>query len=224
MGKEVKGAVRVGKARHRGKILLENSELIFRGAEFRLKIPFSAMKSVKASDQELHVAGQDGLTIFEVGKAADQWREKILHPKSRAEKLGIKEGVRVRLLGDFESDFLHELRKNKAEIVKASAPGEALTTFLALAGKAALAEIARRARKSKGAEVLWVVYRKGEKEITENDVIAAGRKSGLQDVKVVGFSPTHTALKFVVAVKKRQARTPLDGNRSKAIPSLPERP
>jgi hypothetical protein len=224
MGMEVKGAVRVGKERHHGKILLEQSEVIFRGAEFRLKIPFSAMKGVKACNGELHVERQDGLTIFEVGKAADRWREKILHPKSRAEKLGIKAGVRLRLLGDFESEFLHELKRNKAEILEASAPGEARTTFLALAGKAALKEIALHASKSEGAEVLWVVYRKGEKEIKENDVIAAGRKSGLQDVKVVGFSPTHTALKFVVAIKKRQARTPLDGKRSKAIRSLPERP
>jgi len=47
------------------------------------------------------------------------------------------------------------------------------------------------------------VYPKGQKQITENDVIAAGRKSGLKDVKVVGFSPTHTGLKFVIPVEKR---------------------
>jgi hypothetical protein len=47
------------------------------------------------------------------------------------------------------------------------------------------------------------VYPKGKKEITEGDVLGAGRKAGLKDVKVVGFSATHTALKFVVAVEKR---------------------
>jgi hypothetical protein len=50
---------------------------------------------------------------------------------------------------------------------------------------------------------LWIVYPKGQKEITENDVLTAGRKSGLKDVKVVGFSPTQTALKFVIPVKER---------------------
>jgi hypothetical protein len=34
-------------------------------------------------------------------------------------------------------------------------------------------------------------------------VISAGRKAGLKDVKVVGFSPRHTALKFVIPVNKR---------------------
>jgi len=47
------------------------------------------------------------------------------------------------------------------------------------------------------------VYEKGKKELTENDVIAAGRKAGLKDVKVVGFSSTHTALKFVLPLEKR---------------------
>jgi hypothetical protein len=39
--------------------------------------------------------------------------------------------------------------------------------------------------------------------ITENDALAAGRKAGLKDVKVVGFSPTHTALKFVIPLSAR---------------------
>ncbi len=54
-----------------------------------------------------------------------------------------------------------------------------------------------------GAAALWVVYPKGMKHITENDVLAAGRKCGLKDVKVVAFSVTHTALKFVIPVAKR---------------------
>jgi hypothetical protein len=55
----------------------------------------------------------------------------------------------------------------------------------------------------KGSAALWVVYPKGQKSITETDVIGAGRKVGLKDVKVVGFSTTHTALKFVFPVEKR---------------------
>jgi len=50
---------------------------------------------------------------------------------------------------------------------------------------------------------LWVVYPKGQKNMTELDVIGAGRKVGLKDVKVVSFSPSHTALKFVIPVDKR---------------------
>ncbi len=54
-----------------------------------------------------------------------------------------------------------------------------------------------------GATALWIVYPKGQKCITENDVLSAGRKAGMKDVKVVGFSPTHTALKFVIPLSQR---------------------
>ena len=66
-----------------------------------------------------------------------------------------------------------------------------------------LSQISKLAKSLKGAAGLWIVYPKGQKQITENDVIAAGRKSGLKDVKVVGFSSTHTALKFVIPVERR---------------------
>ena len=59
------------------------------------------------------------------------------------------------------------------------------------------------ARTIRGATVLWIVYPKGKKEITENDVLSAGRKASLKDIKVVGFSATHTALKFVVPLEGR---------------------
>ena len=47
------------------------------------------------------------------------------------------------------------------------------------------------------AGALWIVYPKGRQEITELQVLDAGRAAGLVDVKVVSFSATHTALKFV---------------------------
>jgi hypothetical protein len=43
---------------------------------------------------------------------------------------------------------------------------------------------------------VWIIYPKGIQTITEGQVIAAGRAAGFIDVKVCGFSATHTALKF----------------------------
>jgi hypothetical protein len=54
-----------------------------------------------------------------------------------------------------------------------------------------------------GNGALWIVYPKGRKEITELQVLAAGREAGLVDIKVVSYSPTHTALKFVRPKAKR---------------------
>jgi len=203
MGKELHGAVRVGRARHQGKILLETSELIFRGKDYRLKITFGEMRDVQAKNGELRIATMDGVLTFEVGTAAEKWREKILHPKTRVQKLGVKEGTKVRLRGELPSDFVNELKAASAEIIQASASANADHNFIAAEDKSSLAAIAKHAKKLKDAEALWVVYEKGKKDLTENDVIAAGRKAGLKDVKVVGFSSTHTALKFVLPLEKR---------------------
>ncbi len=206
MGKEVTGAVRAAKARYTGKILLETSEIIFRGADYRLKIPFAEIIGVTAVDGELRIDRKDGAVIFEVGKTAEKWREKILHPKSRAEKLGVKAGTQVRLMrliGSFEPDFMRELKASKAKILAEKDSGLAELTFFAAASASDLTAFAKLSKKLRGAEALWVVYPKGKKEITENDVLQSGRNAGLKDLKVVGFSATHTALKFVLPLDKR---------------------
>jgi hypothetical protein len=74
---------------------------------------------------------------------------------------------------------------------------------LRIDAKKQLALVAKIARQMLGAMALWIIYPKGQQHITEGDVFAAGHKVGLTDIKVVGFSATHTALKFVIPVKKR---------------------
>ena len=129
---------------------------------------------------------------------------KILHPKSRAEKLGIKPAANVSLLGEFDAAFLTELRAATKEIVMEKIAASSDLIFLgANLVKDLPPAIGKAAKVMKGAKALWIVYPKGKKEITENDVLAAGRKAGLKDVKVVAFSPAHTALKFVIPVASR---------------------
>lgn len=70
--------------------------------------------------------------------------------------------------------------------------------FLGAASPTSLKRIETFARRLQGAQALWIVYPKALKDITESMVLQAGRGAGLKDVKVVKFSETHTALKFVV--------------------------
>lgn len=202
MGNEANCTVRFGGQKSAGKALLETSELIFRG-DFRLKLTFASLKSVKAANGELRVESPEGLAIFELGEQAAKWCDKILHPKSRMEKLGVKPDAQVTLIGEFERGFLGELKGVTKNIVKEKLDAKADWMFFSAATKKDLAEVAKLRRTMRATAGLWVIYPKGQKELTENDVLAAGRKAGLKDVKVVGFSPTHTALKFVVPLDKR---------------------
>jgi hypothetical protein len=220
VGSELKCTVRFGKETSKGKALLETSEVLFRG-EFRLKIPFATIKSVKAVDGELRIAfaeekrAQAGVPFeargklvlpevrFELGAQAEKWAAKILHPKTRMEKIGVKAGAKVSLFGNFEAEFLYELKPVAGKMTKDKVVADANTVFFAADSLQELSPVAKVAKSLKGSAELWIVYPKGQKTITETDVIAAGRKAGLKDVKVVGFSATHTALKFVIPLIHR---------------------
>ena len=192
----------LGKRESEGKALLETSEILFRG-DFRLKIPFSTIKSARAVDGELRLQTAEGLAVFQLGAAAEKWCEKILHPKSRIEKLGVKPGAKVSLIGGFDTGFLTEIDKITKSVSKSKVAAESEWIFFAADSKEDLGALPKISKLMKGAAALWIVYPKGQKHITESDVLAAGRKSGLKDVKVVGFSTTHTALKFVTPLDSR---------------------
>jgi len=202
VGNEVKCTAWLGKQRSEGKALLETSEILFRG-DFRLKIPFSTIKSAKVVDGELRLQTAQGAVVFGLGPAAEKWRDKILHPKSRIEKLGVKPEAGVSLLGDFDAEFLGELGKLTKSVSKGKVTADSEWIFFAVDSKEDLGTMPKISKSMKGAAALWIVYPKGQKHITENDVLAAGRKVGLKDVKVVGFSSTHTALKFVIPLSER---------------------
>jgi len=202
MGSEAKCKARVGKQAFEGKALLETKEIIFRG-DTRLKIVLSTVKSVKVAGDWLQLQTSEGRIEFELGtETAEKWAKKILHPKSRLEKLGIKDGLKIAVMGKLDGEFAGELRKAQAEVAGKIATDTKII-FFAVETKTELGLLPKIAKQLKGAAALWIVYPKGVKAITESDVLAAGRATGLKDVKVVGFSPTHTALKFVVSIANR---------------------
>jgi hypothetical protein len=206
MGNEAECTLKLGSRKSQGKALLETAELIFRPSDggARVKIPFSSIKSAKAVGGELRLKTVEGITVFALGPASQKWCEKILHPKTRVDKLGVKSGSSVSLLGEYDEEFRRELRGATPKISDRKIDAAAEFIFLSAPSRKELATgIGKAAKSMKGATALWIVYPKGKKEITENDVLAAGRKAGLKDVKVVGFSPTHTALKFVRPLAKR---------------------
>jgi hypothetical protein len=198
MGQEVECRLRYQKRTLAGKAYLETDYVLFRGEE-RIKILLKDVTLVEAAGGRLTLTFDGGPAEFELGKAAEKWRDKILHPPSRLDKLGVKAGLSVRLVGDFPADFTEEL----SESPMAKAGSKADLIFLAVAKSADLGKLARLLQDIKSDGALWVIYPKGVLTIREIEVIEAGRDVGLKDVKVANFSTTHTALKFVIPVADR---------------------
>ena len=202
MGAEQLCTVRSGGKTSKGKALLETSEIIFRG-DFRLKIPFASLQSTVAQEGELRLKWNDGSAVFELGERAEKWADKILHPKSIAEKLGIKPGLTVSVRAVRDADFVRDLRAGAKAFSSTKLLQDSDLIFMGASESADLGDIDGVLPALAASGALWVVYPKGKQEIREVEVLEAGRAAGLVDVKVVKFSETHTALKFVRPKAKR---------------------
>ena len=91
-----------------------------------------------------------GPADLELGKAAAQWAERILHPPTRADKLGIKPGLVVRLEGEFDAAFRDELTAREVQMIE----GRAKVDLLFYAATRA-AELTRVAKLADGTETGW---------------------------------------------------------------------
>jgi hypothetical protein len=191
MGQERECKLRYGGKRQSGRALLETDYVLFRG-ETRLKLAFKDLTSVRASGGVLRLESSAGAAEFELGEAAEKWAHKILHPPSRLEKLGVKPGMKLRIVGQVETEFLRQVKAAGAT----TSGSESDLVFLCAEKNAELSHLAKIARELAPGAAIWVVYPKGVEEIREVEVIEAGRAAGLKDTKVTRFSDTHTALRF----------------------------
>ena len=197
MGQQANCEVRFAGKTSAGKALLETDDLIFRG-DFRLSIPFESIESLESSDGVLHVKSPQGTALFMLGAQADKWAHKIRNPRTLLDKLEVKPGMRISLIG-----VSFQLEDRTSDITEGKAAKESDLIFYCSESNKNLSKLPSLRKSLKPNGAIWVVYPKGKQEITENDVLKAGRQAGLVDTKVARFSDTHTALKFVVPVKWR---------------------
>jgi hypothetical protein len=118
------------------------------------------------------------------------------------DKLGVKPGQRIAVLGVQDAAFLKDLAERVPDFPRDNSRGADLV-FLAAEDLKALALMKSLAGAIQKNGAVWVVYPKGQKHIREIDVINAGKSAGLTDNKVCRFSETHTALRFVVPLAMR---------------------
>lgn len=139
------------------------------------------------------------------------WAEKIRRPRSVLDKLGVAGGAEAAVLAFPDRAFERSLAGRRVRVRRRLTAGEALV-FLGVSDVRGLARLRTVARRLHPNGAIWVVAPRGSAAVPEARVIAAGRAAGLVDVKVVRFSETHTAHKFVIPAARR---TRLRSNLSK---------
>lgn len=204
MGSEAKCSARLKGQSAIGTARLETDVLQFRGGGLKMSIPFKAMTKVEAVDGTLSVSAPGGVASFVLGAAAARWADKIKNPPSRLQKIGVKPDWRASVVGLDDPTFLCELEGAVAHLSvgRLARNNDAIFFGATRAAQLTRLEALKASLKPNGA--VWVVRPKGRPEIAESAVMAAGKAAGLVDVKVVSFSPTHTAEKFVIPLAKRR--------------------
>lgn len=185
---------------HRGdeqaeaKVLLETDELIVR-APFGLKLPRADI-TARAEGDRLTVEWPRGSVAIELGeREAAKWAHEIANPKSLADKLGVKPGQTVLLVGAFDVDLV-----GAGTLVEG---GPANVAFVSVETVDDLARIGALQDEISRDGAIWAIRPKGRSDLTEAMVIDAGRDAGLTDIKIARISDTHTGMKFVIPVAKR---------------------
>lgn len=197
MGRELATTVRVGRETYSGTALLETAEILFRG-ETRLKIPFAAISDLQVSGGSLKVTHASGIAAFKLGDQAAVWADKIRNPKSRIDKFGIKPEHKVAVVHLKDADLLAELRARARSVSNGRAVKDADVVFVGAESLEQLERIGGLVASIKRDGAIWTVTPKGKGGIRDTDVMATGKAAGLVDVKVVSFSDTHSANKFVI--------------------------
>ena len=119
------------------------------------------------------------------------------------DKLGIKAGQRISVMGVESAEFLTELAARVPDYSRGKLVRGADLIFFSAESRQDLVRLKSLVNSIQNAGAIWVVYPRGQKHIREVDVIAAAKAAGLVDNKVCSFSTTHTALRLCIPVADR---------------------
>jgi hypothetical protein len=144
-----------------------------------------------------------GTTLFRLGKpTSEKWLHTLLNPKTVLDKLGMKAGMRVAVLGIDDADFLKQLKERIGKFERRAGKDRDCIIW-GVKDKKDLAKLPSLEQATDRAGGIWVIWPKGKPELKEDDIRASAIAAGLVDVKVLKFSETHSGLRLVIPKARR---------------------
>lgn len=202
MGREVACRVDFAQQSSEGRAQLESDHVLFRG-EFRLRIDFKDLSDVVVSSGVLKLAAPEGAALVHLGSPeAERWAEAIRHPKKLIDKLGVKPGMRISLLGVRDARLEADLAVVGADVSRRRRKNSDLI-FIAIDDHEDLPKLDGLEASMNSNGAIWTISPRGRKDFNENHIYAAARALDLKDVKTARFSDTHTANRFVIPKARR---------------------
>src|SRR5262245_49982281 len=158
-----------------GKARLETDVLQFRGGDLKLSIPFKSIEKVGACKGVLTVNTSAGTATFDLGAAATKWADKIKNPPSRLAKIGVKPDWRASALGVEDQSFIEELEGAVAQLSIGRVLKASHAIFFGATKEAQLSRLEKLKASLTPDGALWVIRPKGNPDISERAVMAAGK-------------------------------------------------
>jgi len=123
--------------------------------------------------------------------------------RSRIDKLGLKDGMRVALIGIDDAWIRRELAERTGDVSESRPKPDTDLVLFGVNEVAKLTRLVTLVKTIKRNGAIWVAWPKGQKHIREDDIRGAALAGGLVDIKVMAFSETLSALKLVIPLAKR---------------------
>jgi hypothetical protein len=125
--------------------------------------------------------------------------------KPLLDRLNVKPGAKVALLDFGGAAFVKLLRERGADVVEGKPRRKVDMVFVAAADpRGALQRLKQVKSWIEYNGAIWVIRPKGPlTTLRDTDLIQAGLDAGLVDNKIVSFSDTHGAMRFVFRLKDR---------------------
>lgn len=203
MGLEATCRVREGGRERSGTVLLEETEIVVAGRP-RLRLPLASLRGARQDGGWLVLETSQGEVALELGARAGDWLARLSRaPRSRLDKLGLRPGQRLAVVGlDDEPGLASELQARGLQSLPLAA-GPFDVVLCRIDERSGLEALSGFRSRISDSGAIWVVWPKGRKELREDDVRAAARAVGLVDVKVMSFSERLSGLKLVVPAAAR---------------------
>ena len=126
-----------------------------------------------------------------------------MHTRTRTEKLGVKPGTRIAVIGLKDAAFVSELKAAGGKVASRLGTGPYDMIVVRLSGALDLPSLIDAKKRIVGSGMIWAIWPKGRKEFREDDIRHFGPQAGLVDVKVMSFSDELSGLKLVIPLALR---------------------
>ncbi|TMF49014.1 MAG: DUF3052 family protein [Chloroflexi bacterium] len=120
------------------------------------------------------------------------------------DKLGVKPGAKVAVVGVFDDSFMKLLRSRTSDIVRGKPRMPCDIVFIGAKEMRDLDKLKEVKTWIEPNGAIWVVRPKGGRgPLRDTDLIHAGLAAGLVDNKIASFSESHGAMRFVFRLRDR---------------------